>query len=699
MSTDLGPSRPFPGLRPYESRDHEWFFGREDQTLSLYRLLDRGRLLAVVGSSGSGKSSLVKAGLLPVLAAETAAEGGPRWRSFEMKPGDSPLDRLTEALSGPGHVEGDEGAALVRSGRRQRLGFLLRASSFGLLDSLRDRAPSDGATPLLLVDQFEELFRFADLPGTEAERSARRQEAAAFVQLLLEATRGAESRLRVILTLRSDYLGDCARFHGLPDAVTANQFLVPSLTRDQREEAIRGPITRADGAIGDELVERLLFESTEELDQLPVLQHALMRTWSQSANPGHPTGADYERVGGVASAIAQHADSLLEEPALARVPLAVEQVFRALAELDRYGRAIRRPLPFRQLVNETGEPEADVRTVVDRFRRDDCSFLLPPFVEGRPLDDDDVIDIAHESLIRRWTRMTREVNGQRTGWLLDEVADGRTYVALAETARGAVQPALLPLDQVDERRSWWSRRKRTAAWAERYGGRIDTVEKLIADSAVALEKSSREREEARQREAEKVRLEEARVRGRQSRREVLTRTQGIAFLGVAGAAMLMNFPHVVYAEPPFSWAVLVGAFAFAAAIFFLSPRTEAGFTSATWHLSLDQSTLAYYALDLGALAYLIWRSGGLDQSPFTIFLLLLPMNAILLEETFSKVSGYFGGVFVVAVAIALVETQWPLRAPDADAVRLVTAQIVLLAIAFITALVGYQRLDRERRGS
>jgi hypothetical protein len=134
-------------------------------------------------------------------------------------------------------------------------------------------------------------------------------------------------------------------------------------------------------------------------------------------------------------------------------------------------------------------------------------------------------------------------------------------------------------------------------------------------------------------------------------------------------------------------------------IFFLSPRTEAGFTSQTWHLSLDQSTLAYYALDLGALAYLIWRSGGLDQSPFTIFLLLLPMNAILLEERFLKVAGYFGGVFVVAVGLARFEAGSPLLPPGAHASRLVAAQTGLLAIAFITALVGYQRLDQERGNS
>ena len=82
--------------------------------------------------------------------------------------------------------------------------------------------------------------------------------------------------------MRSDYLGDCARFHGLPEAVTGSQFLVPSLTRDQREEAIRGPIRKASGRIADDLVERLLNDSSEEQDQLPVLQHALSRTWQHA---------------------------------------------------------------------------------------------------------------------------------------------------------------------------------------------------------------------------------------------------------------------------------------------------------------------------------------------------------------------------------------------------------------------------------
>jgi len=694
VKTDLGPDRPFPGLRPYNALEHEWFFGREEQILGLYRLLDRGRLITVVGSSGSGKSSLVRAGLLPELSTETGAAGTPRWRTWEMRPGNEPLQRLTGALAGEAPIDAEDVAAFEHGGRRQSLGFLLRQSSFGLLDALKVADVPDGAIPLLLVDQFEELFRFADLPGTEVEKSARRQEAAAFVQLLLEATRAAESRVRVIVTLRSDYFGDCARFHGLPEAVTASQYLVPSLTRDQREETIRGPISKAGGTVTDELVERLLADSAEELDQLPVLQHALMRTWHQSAASRHLTWTDYQKVGGVSAAISQHADALLLEPDLRGRSVAVEQVFRALAELDRFGRAIRRPLPFRQLVNETGVSEDDVRTVTYRFRCDDCSFLVPPVVDDKQLEDTDVIDIAHEALIRRWTKMTHDANGLRTGWLADEVADGRRYAALAEIARGsnANRAALLPLEQVEERLSWWASRPRTSAWAERYGGGFETVEKLLADSAQALRQDRHEKEQTARRKAAEDARATADLEIRLARREILTWTQAIAFLGAFLLAMAMNIGFV-YKAAPFSFPLLAVVCAVTIGIFFLSLR---GDQSSGWRLSLNQTVVAYFVLDLSALAYLIYFSGGLSHSPFTVFLLLLPMNSVLLEEPARRVRWYFGVVFVVAMALAVEGAMRERAVPEFVPGQMMVAQILVLLIAFFTAVLGYRDRTEPR---
>ena len=119
---------PFPGLRPFAYPDNEYFFGRQAQTFALYRLIDSSRVIAVVGNSGSGKSSLVRAGLLPLLDAETRETGGRNWLWGEMRPGDAPLQQLTNLLAS---LTGDADA-IVASGRRERIAALLQRSSSGI---------------------------------------------------------------------------------------------------------------------------------------------------------------------------------------------------------------------------------------------------------------------------------------------------------------------------------------------------------------------------------------------------------------------------------------------------------------------------------------------------------------------------------------------------------------------------------------
>ncbi|MDH3459812.1 MAG: hypothetical protein OEM00_02330 [Burkholderiaceae bacterium] len=505
MSSQLNPSRPFPGLQPYATSDHEWFFGRAEPSLALYRLLNRVRFVAVVGGSGSGKSSLVRAGLLPLLAEETAADGGRRWHWWEFSPGDTPMANLVEMLNGGLGDNANDVEGAVHEARRERLFFLLRKSSFGLVDALREIAVEPGAIPIVIVDRFEELFRFADLPGTAAAHARRREEAAAFVQLLLEATRSSDFPIRVILTIRCDDLGDCARFRGLPELVSRGEFLVPSLSRHQFEQAIRGPIEKAGASIADEVVERLINVDRggagDERDRLAVLQLALLRMWSHAHRRGSQRLelSDYEAIGEIATAVAQHAEEILAEPELKDLGLAIEQVFRALTQVDRQERGILRPLAYGQLVAESAIPELDVRRVVDRFRRADCSFLVPPLVDDQPLDVEDMVALGHEALIRHWPRLARDENGERRGWVFEEASDGRAYAALLSIARGGAtgMSADLPLDPVQARAPWWSSRPRTSAWADRYGGDFDSVEKVFAACAVRQLEAEREAAKAK----------------------------------------------------------------------------------------------------------------------------------------------------------------------------------------------------------
>lgn len=494
---------PFPGLRPFYSGDRDFFFGREEQIYSLYRLIDHSRFVAVVGSSGSGKSSLVRAGLLPLLEDETKERAGRIWCCAVMRPGDAPMDRLADVLASL--VKGEESA--ITAARRERLAFDLRRSSFGFADAVSKIKSLEGASLLLVVDQFEELFRYTNI-GTAQRRDLRdearsRDEATQFVQLLLEGSRDPAHNVHVLITMRSDFIGDCARFHGLPEAVSATQFLVPSLTRDQLEEVICKPLEKTGSTIEPALVERLLNDSSDDLDQLPVLQHCLLRLWERAGSGAttdiglvrHLTIGHYESIGRIRGALSQHAEEILS--GLRDVELAVEQTFRALSEIDREGRAIRRALPYSQLLDETGVPESDLRRVVDRFRSDDCSFLIPPLSEVLMLAPETRIDVGHEALLRRWERLIgapdaieKAVSGLRQkdiGWMLMEDRDGQRYRGLLSMLDDeSADRSTLPLSLVNERWTWWNSRPRTAAWAARYGGRLDRVQRLFGASLTAL---------------------------------------------------------------------------------------------------------------------------------------------------------------------------------------------------------------------
>lgn len=485
MTEGLSAQQPFAGLRPFEFADRGYFFGRSEQVYALYRLMSFG-FIAVIGSSGSGKSSLVRAGLFPLLL---EPDDGSPWCVAVLRPGDDPLGHLADAVAAMAPFDEDEDDA-DRAARRDRVAHLLARSSAGLAEALAEVPRLDGRQVLIVVDQFEELFRYAGSDDDRVAGAQWRDKAASFVQLLLQLHR-RQSAAHVMITMRSDFIGDCAQFPKLPEAVSDVQFLVPSLTRMQREEAIQGPIRKAGGSIEPGLVERLLNDVGYELDQLPVLQHCLARAWGHAQTRSAPpslTADDYRFVGQMDGALSQHADEVERDlPGLEPV---VEQVFRALSERDSAGRATRRALAFRRLVDETGMPEAEVRRVVDRFRAADCSFLLPSTDAVPALQDETRIDVVHESLLRRWERITGSGAATR-GWLDDEDQDGRYYRSLLARIDGG--ETTLPLDRVQERYAWWTSRPRTAAWAERYGGGHDRVQQLFDDSRSALRQRRRSR--------------------------------------------------------------------------------------------------------------------------------------------------------------------------------------------------------------
>lgn len=296
-----GFDRPFIGLRPFAYSDRKYFFGRDDELDVLELQLKQSRFVAVVGRSGCGKSSLISAGLRPRL--EQAPDH--RWHWIETRPGDAPVRELALGLAGLTAETGDLFEAWA-----DRLERVLTKSSFGIGEALAlipALHESESGRVLLFVDQFEDLLPLADrrseLNLDLARASERREEATKFVRLLLTAMTSPRLPVQIIVSLRSDLMGDCARFHGLPEAVSQSLFLVPDMTRLQREDVIRKPIHLAGGLIDPGLVQRALNDTNDDPDQLPNLQHAMLRCWEHALHRGqqavdrrpHLTIDDYTR--------------------------------------------------------------------------------------------------------------------------------------------------------------------------------------------------------------------------------------------------------------------------------------------------------------------------------------------------------------------------------------------------------------------
>jgi energy-coupling factor transporter ATP-binding protein EcfA2 len=234
---------PFVGLRPFEAEDALYYFGRRDQTQALLNCLRENRFLAVVGSSGSGKSSLVRAGLIPNLEAGFMARNRDAWHIARMKPGDRPVDNLAQAL----HHALDPGDAPTSGSHWFEA--IRTKGIHGALANIRPVLEQEKSNLFLLVDQFEEVFRF----GVHAKETGKQEQTAEFVDLLLRLAEQEEVPVYVCLTMRSDYIGDCDAFPGLPEAMNRGQYLVPRLNRTQRQEAIEGPIRLSAASISSRL--------------------------------------------------------------------------------------------------------------------------------------------------------------------------------------------------------------------------------------------------------------------------------------------------------------------------------------------------------------------------------------------------------------------------------------------------------------
>jgi hypothetical protein len=475
------PRRPYPGLRAFNKEEWPIFFGRERMVDEVIGLLIEHQFLVVHGDSGCGKSSLIRAGVLPRLEHE-AARGGSRWLTCTATPGDEPLKNLAMAV------------ALASNGGRENVEAraidLRRAMNCGRDGAglLAEQLARTSSRVCILIDQFEELFAHARRRG--------RHEASVLIDLLIGLQQLKAQNLCVVLTMRSEFLGVCAQFEDFAETVNATQYLLPRMAHPDLVRAICEPALLYDGEVSLALAQRLIADAGGQQDQLPLIQHGLMILHREHAV--EPTGwrlTSEHYSGDLAGLLSNHADKVAARVAPHPSRL-VEDLFRALTDINADGTAIRRPQKLAQLIAVTGSSESELRRIIDAFRAEGVSFLRPYGADAVALDD--YIDISHEALIRYW----RPLAHPEKGWLFNEFKNGLVWRSLLVQAESFDRnPSnVLSSATTEERVVWMGRRN--AAWSERYGGGWERVGRLIAASVEARERELREAEQERKREAD-----------------------------------------------------------------------------------------------------------------------------------------------------------------------------------------------------
>ncbi|MFX1355008.1 MAG: TIR domain-containing protein [Promethearchaeota archaeon] len=393
---------PYRGLQVFEEEHARFFFGREAATEWLVNDLRRSRFLAVIGPSGSGKSSLVRAGLVPALRRGDLPGSGD-WPLCVFRPGHRPLESLAIALIrlvGPS----DDPTALARL-----MGALAtdqRQLHLTTYLALADAPPA--RTIALVVDQFEEIFT---LCRDEEQRRP-------FIDNLLYASAIEGGRTVVVLTMRADFYSKCAAYSDLAARITDHQMLVSSMVEEELRQAIERPAQMVGLEFEGGLVEALLRDVQAEPGALPLLQHTLLELWER--REGHRLiFAAYREIGGIQGAIAHRAESIYAGFDAVQQAITRRVMLRLVAPGEGTEDTRRRVRKSELL--PTGEQAEATEVVIQTLANARLVTTARDMKTG-----EEQVDVSHEALIRAWRRL-RE-------WIDEDRAGLRTHRRLTEVA-------------------------------------------------------------------------------------------------------------------------------------------------------------------------------------------------------------------------------------------------------------------------
>ncbi len=516
---------PYTGLRSFTEEESLYFKGREEHIEQATEQLQRNKFLMLTGASGDGKSSLVYAGIIPNARAGFLKSKYTQWCVADFRPERTPFTNLCRTLAQQLGIANEQ---IVESELQHGFSALVdlykNSKRFVDIDSIAWQQADDtgkaalkreAANLIILVDQFEEFFTNPE----NYDRGVPSRDSNIVLNILLETSRIALEEnlpIYVVFTMRSDYIGQCAAFRGLPEYIGFSQFFVPRLNRTQLQQVIEEPAVLSGNRITRRLTERLIHDITEGVDQLPILQHALNQIW-HAANSGNEEMdlIHYAMVGGMPvnelpeeqvarfnqwfvslpseikecyhepnlqNVLDTHTNKLYEQASAyyqtktgksipeADAKAIIKSAFICLTKIDQ-SRAVRNRMTLKEITNILGRPEygtQHVGTMLNIFREPGNTFIRP-FITDDPdthtLKDDDVLDITHESLIRNWAYLEE--------WAKEEFDNHTISLDFEQqlnrwVTSGKANGFLLSIGPLTYFENWFDTARPNAHWIARY---------------------------------------------------------------------------------------------------------------------------------------------------------------------------------------------------------------------------------------
>ncbi|MGB3536241.1 MAG: pentapeptide repeat-containing protein [Microcoleaceae cyanobacterium] len=378
---------PYKGLEFFTEEDHEDFYGRTQLTDKLLAKVSQTNFLAVLGASGSGKSSILRAGLLYQLKLGQRISGSDQWRFYILRPGEHPLDNLALAFLDPALSN------IERATQLHQAKALIQQGAKGLQNLVQATSAS---RVVLIIDQFEEVFN-----SPEKEQ---------FFECILE---GNISQLCIIIAMRADFFGKCveAEYSGLAKRIQDNQIIIIPMNTQELETAIAQPAKGVGLEIETELTQRMIADVDGSPGSLPLLQYTLTELWKQRQE-NRLQLTTYQQLGGVGGTLDKRATAVYNQLNQAQQAI-IRHIFLSLTQLGEGTEDTRRRVMKSDLITAK-HSEAVVDTVIQKLAQEKLLVTSDPGITASSQPQGvEVVDVPHEALIRHWKLLRQWLSESR----------------------------------------------------------------------------------------------------------------------------------------------------------------------------------------------------------------------------------------------------------------------------------------------